>query len=149
MQHNEKYSFFIYPTYQTSRKNATPSKKKKREITNVNIHRINSTVLTQLVSALTKYTIQQQQQQPPPKNRNPEKKSHSQSSNKINFSDQAQNSSKKNCTCEQMTKVHLKYQQHLSQISNGLQTLLTDILSFTTEKKNDNTILPIQTSRYK
>ena len=128
-------------------------KKKKRKIIYVRIHDISSSVLKQIASALTKSQCGKKlnnnnQQQPPPKHRNPEKKSHSQSSNKINFSDQAQNSSKKNSTCEEMTKQHLKYQQHLSQILKGLETLQTDILSITTEKKNNNTILPIQTSHY-
>ena len=43
-----------------------------------------------------------------------------------------------------MTKQHLKYQQHLSQILKGLETLQTDILSITTEKKKTT-----QYSRYK
>ena len=140
MQQNEKYSFFVYPTYQTSRKNATSSKKKKREITNVNIHSISSTALKQIASALTKPQSGKKlnnnnQQQPPPEHRILEKKPHSESSNRINFPDQAQNFSEKNSTCEEMTKLHLKYQQHLLQISKILQTLLTDGLSFTTEKK--------------
>ena len=65
--------------------------KKKREITNVHIHGISSTALKQIASE--KQLNNNNQQQPPPNHHNLEKKSHSQSSNRINFSDQAQNSS--------------------------------------------------------
>ena len=115
-------------------------KKKKRKIIEVHIHSISSTVLKQFASTLTKSECGKKfnnnnQQQPSPKHRYPEKKSHSQSSNKINFSDQAQNSSKKNSTCEETIKLHIKYQQDLSRILKNLETLHTDICSITTEKK--------------